>query len=125
MNVLVCWYLYSLRRLYHLYTEPAAVLEQKSQQMDSHRGPPTSRPAPQGRPAPSPSQLQQLRDGPLDLGHEVDQQGPLEGVPVPVEDGEQQVGHPTHGVVYISEVDPDWLYPDPDPQNLINPDPGQ
>ena len=22
-----------------------------------------------------------------------------------------------------SDVDPDWLYPDPDPQNLINPDP--
>ena len=26
-----------------------------------------------------------------------------------------------------SDVDPDWLYPDPDPQNLTNtdPDPGQ
>ena len=24
-----------------------------------------------------------------------------------------------------SDVDPDWLYPDPDPQNLINSDPGQ
>ena len=23
------------------------------------------------------------------------------------------------------DVDPDWLYPDPDPQNLINPDQGQ
>ena len=22
-----------------------------------------------------------------------------------------------------SDVDPDWLYPDPDPQNLINPEP--
>ena len=24
-----------------------------------------------------------------------------------------------------SDVDPDWLYPDPDPQSLMNPDPGQ
>ena len=30
-------------------------------------------------------------------------------------------------VGFTSDVDPDWLYPDPDPQNLINPDqdPGQ
>ena len=30
-------------------------------------------------------------------------------------------------IVFSRDVDPDWLYPDPDPKNLMNldPDPGQ